>query len=156
MENKIIITTLLIIVMLLSGCTSHSNDKNTPKYEEITLTQEEVEILAAMEADIITVADSEFEANVTAITEHTHDYVGTVYQLEGVFSVKDVHGESMPYLVQNTSNDGGETELGLPLKYLEKKVVEGAPIRVTAIIGEENHDGHTHAVLEVVALESVK
>ena len=59
------------------------------------------------------------------------------------------------YLMQNNAADEKVNAVGLPLLYLEKDVEENAPIRVTAIVGAQDHDGHSHAVLEVVAVESV-
>jgi len=156
MKKQLIISAFLLVGMLCCGCNSTSDEQNIPEYEAISLTQEEEDILAAMGADIQTIANSEFAANITAITEHTHDYIGQVYQFEGTYSMQDVHGENTPYLIQKVTNDGNETEVGLPLRYLEKDVVEGTPVRVTAIVGVEDHDGHTHAVLEVVAIESIQ
>ncbi len=156
MKKQLIIPALLIIGMLCSGCNSTPDMQKVPEYETITLTQEEEDILAAMGTDIQTVENSEFAANVTAITEHTHDFVGQVYQFEGTYSMQDVHGENTPYLTRKVADNGSETEVGLPLRYLEKDVAEGTPVRVTAIVGVEDNDDHTHAVLEVVAIESIQ
>lgn len=143
---------ILVLGLLLCGCNTTSD---APQYETITLTQEEEDVLQAMKADIHVVDSNSFADTVAAIAEHTADYTGQVYQLEGVYSLQDVHGESTPYLMQNNAADEKVNAVGLPLLYLEKDVEENAPIRVTAIVGAQDHDGHSHAVLEVVAVESV-
>lgn len=149
--KKRICTIIFVIGLLLYGC----NTTDIPQYKTITLTQEEAAVLQAMGADIHVVDNNSFEDTVSAISEHPDDYVGQVYQFEGIFSMQDVHGESAPYLMYSDVENDKMNVVGLPLLYLEKDVDENAAIRVTAIVGVQNHDGHSHAVLEVVAVESV-
>lgn len=157
MKKILIITILLLVAFLCIGCNP------TPKGDDIdrddtsiTLSQDEIDILEAIRADINVVDSDDYVAVLTSIIAHTHDYIGQVYQIEGNYSLQDVHGEETPYISKNVTIDGEERILGLPLRYLEKEVAENMSIRVTAIVNQEDHDGHSHAVLEVIAIESVK
>ncbi len=158
MNKKVIIFTIIsIIAMLCCGCRSTTYDTDPiTSHDVITLTNEESEIIEAMGNDIQKVSADDYHTVVSAINSHLHDYVGKVYQIDGNYTIQDMHGENSPYIVNIVKNDSQEKIIGLPLRYLEKEISEGTAIRVTAIIGEESHDGHAHAVLEVVAIESVK
>ena len=156
-KKTIIFTIIFIIAMLSCGCSSTTYDSiSINSHNVITLTDEESEILEAMGDDIQKISADDYQTVISDINLHLHDHVGKVYQLDGSYTVQDMHGESTPYIINIIENDGEKSIIGLPLRYLEKEVAENTAIRVTAIIGEENHDGHTHAVLEVVAIESVR
>lgn len=116
----------------------------------VPLTQEEQSILEAMGSDINVVSDDKYIETVAELMNHTSDYEGKVYQLEGCLSAHDEHAQ-----VYRTLVNGSQTmTLGLPLRYLEKDIADGSWIRVTAIVAQGEVDGKSTTVLDVVAIEA--
>ncbi len=150
--KKYIATLILLIGLLCCGCNSEIDDK--PQFEAITLTEEEISILDAMGSDVQVVSKGDYASVVNDISQNVYEHIGKVYQLEGILSIQTVHDEDTPYIIQNSEDQ--DAALGLPLRYLTKDIAVNTPIRVTAIVNVEDHDGHSHAVLEVVAIESVQ
>ncbi len=169
MKKFLLLFTILSLVLTICGCSEPNvtddqtptptlvsealdtlTPTSTPK-KTIELTEEEVALLQAMHEDIVKVSAENYLDVVADISSNTANYIGKVYQFEGVYSVLDVHGEKTPYII-NTVN--GEA-IGLPLLYLSKEIEVDTPICVTAIIGVNEHDGHAHAALELVAIESI-
>lgn len=157
MKKLFITIILLLVVLLCSGCNPTPKETDTdPVDGAITLSQEEKDILEIMKDDINVVKNDDYVTVISSIIAHTHDYIGQVYQVEGKYSLQDVYSEKTPYLSRNVTVEGEERILGLPLRYLDKEIAENTSIRVTAIVNQEDHEGHAHAVLEVIAIESVQ
>ncbi len=142
---------ILVLALLLCGCNAAYG--RSP-YKTIKLTQEEKDVLRLIESDIHTVDAENLSDTIADINEHPDNYIGQVYCLEGIFSLQTVHGEATPYLIPKTAE--GAEAVGIPIRYLEKEVEENAPIRITAIINSEAHDGHSHMVLETITVESAQ
>lgn len=124
---------------------------DAPKHEAVPLTDEEIIILDAMGTDVHVVTDEDYVNLVAEIIYHTHEFVGDVYQLEGLISID---GDSVS--VYRTLVNGTDTLIhGLPLRYLSKDIADGSWIRVTGVVAEADIDGVHTAVLDIVAIESV-
>lgn len=131
--------------------TSTSAGDRQVTYEEVPLTEEEKSILEAMGSDVNIIANEDYRTTVSELIYHTSSFVGTVYQLEGVFSLDGEEASVFRTLV-----NGEQTQiLGLPLRYLEKEIDNGAWIRVTGIVAEGERNGETGTVLDVVAIETL-
>lgn len=148
---KRVLSAVLSVVLILSlaACGEKAADgfkTEQVDYDAVLLTEEEKGILEAMGSDVNVVSDESYVSTVSELIYHTADYVGSVYQLEGVISVD---GENVS--VYRTLVNGDETQqLGLPLRYMEKEIVDGAWVRVTGVIAS----GENGTVLDVVAIEA--
>ena len=107
------------------------------------------ELLDALGDNIHRITEDDFFDTVSELIEHTDDYSGKIYQMEGIFT-KD--GEE-PYISRTFSEDGHTSSIRLPLKYLPQEPEENTPIRVTGIINKGQADGEAGTVLEVHVLE---
>lgn len=149
--NKKFLSAFLCIVLsiLLTACGNKASEEfKTEKvdYDAVTLTEEENGILNAMGADVNVITDDTYVSTVSELVYHTETYAGSVYQMEGVISID---GENVS--VYRTLVHGDETmQLGLPLRYMEKDIVDGAWVRVTGVVAE----GDSGTVLDVVAIEA--
>ena len=137
-----------LLVLAIVGCSSDN-------FEPIPLTDDETEILAAMGDDVNVITDDDYSHTVIELQAHPGNYSGQVYQLEGVYTTERINGVDTSFVYRTLVHDGEKTICGLPLKYLEKEIPDGAWIRVTAIIGTEDYDGETCTVMEVVAVEAL-
>lgn len=149
----------LCVVFCLSLVACGEKADDTPKsdgdikevHEEIPLTEEEKGILEAMGSDVNVIPDEEYIETISEMRYHTADYIGRVYQVEGIFASDD-EGISVYRKLIN----GDETEtLGISLRYLEKEIPDGAWIRITGIVAEDEADDESAAVLDVVAIEAL-
>ncbi|MDO4344895.1 MAG: hypothetical protein Q4C50_08850 [Eubacteriales bacterium] len=118
---------------------------------EVSLTEDEEELLEMMKDDIIVVTDEDYAETVQELASHTGEFNGQVYQIEGVFTVD---GEEMR-VSRTLVNGDEETECGLPLIYVEKDLKPESWIRVTGIVNEGEVGKETMNVLEVVAVEAL-
>lgn len=112
----------------------------------IPLTQEETELLEAMGTDVQVIVESDYINMVPELLYHGSEFAGQVFQLEGCLR-KD--GESA-VIYRNLVHNGEKTELGLPVRYLEKEIPDGSWVRFTGIAAVDD-DGNT--VLDTVAAE---
>lgn len=122
---------------------------------ELQLSQEDMDLLAAMEPDIITLDDASFPETVTEMMHHVGSYTGKVYQLEGVYSTQ-LDGNGTAYLYRILVNGEVKTTAVLPIVYFADEIAENSWVRVTAIIGEGEINGVQSTVLEVVAIENTE
>lgn len=137
-----------LLVLAIAGCSSENSNS-------IPLTDDESEVLEAMGDDVNVITDDDYSGIVIELQAHPGNFSGQVYQLEGVYTTGSVNGMDTPFVYRTLIHDGEETTCGLPLKYLEKEIPDGAWIRVTAIIGTEDYGGETCTVMEVVAVEAL-
>lgn len=145
----------LLLCLSMAACGGKEQPASThdhqPTYQIVSLTDQEKEILKAMGKDVQVISDADYASMVTELIYHTDSYLGTVYQLEGVFSIDGENG-----FVYRTLVNGEQTQiLGLPLDCLYKQIDDGAWIRVTGIVDEDLSDGHHSTVLDVVAIETL-
>ena len=138
----------MFLLLTITGCSEE-------QAEAIPLTDEEARILEAMGDDINVIADKDYSYTVIELQAHPGNSTGQVYQLEGVYTTSTVNGVETPFIYRTLVHEGEETICGLPLKYLEKEIPDGAWIRVTAIIGTEDYGGEPCTVMEVVAAEAL-
>jgi uncharacterized membrane protein YcgQ (UPF0703/DUF1980 family) len=136
-----------MLLSVLGGCGNNGT---------VALTKEETKILKMMGEDVHIVTDDDYPVVVTELQDHTDDFSGQVYQLEGVYTTTTVNGVESPYVYRILLHDGEETECGLPLKYLEKDLPDGAWIRVSGIVNRGEFQDQSCTVMEVVAVESLK
>lgn len=122
---------------------------------ELQLSQEDMDLLAAMEPDIVVIDDDSFPETVTELMYHVGSYTGKVYQLEGVYSAQ-LDGIETPYLYRLLVNGDETTVAALPIVYFADEIAENSWVRVTAIIGEGEINGVQSTVLEVVAVENTE
>ena len=139
-----------LLVFTFAGCGSEN------AAEPIPLTSEEAELLEAMGDDVNVITDDVYSNAVIELQAHPGSFSGQVYQLEGVYTTSTINGVETPYVYRTLVHDGEETTCGLPLKYLEKDIPDGAWIRVTAIIGTDDYNGDILTVMEVVAVEALE
>lgn len=148
MKRTLLLLCCALLLSSLAGC-GGAGDGTIP------LTDEESEILEMMGEDVHIITDEDYAAAVTELQAHTDAFSGQVYQLEGVYTTVTLNGVETPYVYRTLVHDEEETICGLPLKYLEKELPDGAWARVTAIINGGDFDGETRTVMEVVAVETL-
>lgn len=119
--------------------------------KEIPLTDEEKEIIELMGDDVLPVSDDEYISVISEIIHHTSQYVGRVYQVEGILTVD---GENVT-LHRNLVHGKETAVLGLPVRYLTKEIESGSWVRLTAIVAEAEVNGQMMSVLDVVAIEGL-
>lgn len=136
----------VLLALAIAGCGSGDADS-------VSLTKEESKVLEAMGDDVNVIADEDYAGIVVELQAHPDNFAGQVYQLEGVYTTVSINGADTPFVYRTLVHDGEETVCGLPMKYLEKELSDGAWIRVTAIIGAEDYGGEVCTVMEVVAVE---
>ncbi len=107
------------------------------------------ELLDALGENIHVITEDDYLSTVSELIEHTGEYSGNIYQLEGIFTKE---GDD-PYISRTFPKDGHSSSVRLPLKYLPKEPEENTPIRVTGIIIEGQIGGKAVTVLEVHVLE---
>lgn len=144
---------LCLLMIACSGNASASSKQsgsNIGVFQDIPLTNEEKEILKAMGSDVNIVSDADYVQTVTELVYHTHEYIGKVYQIEGVFNSD---GENVS-VYRSVINKNETINLGLPLRYLEKDIKNGSWVCVTGIIAEDNANGNHNTVFDIVAIET--
>ncbi len=119
---------------------SDESDNSQADYLVIELTEDEKALLDAMGADVI-VAD--MDEALAAISADPFEMTGKVYQIEGVYAVID----------DESVIKSADSEISFTVDYITKEIADGTPIRLTAIVNVHEHDGHSHIVLECVAVE---
>ncbi len=149
MKHITLICCCALLLFSLVGCGGQ-------KAQAIPLTEEETALLEAMGGDINAVEDQDYAAAVTELLAHPDAFSGQVYQLEGVYSTEKLNGTETPFVSRTLVHDGEQTQCGLPLRYLEKDLPDGAWVRVTAIINTGDFSGQPSAVMEVVAVEALE
>lgn len=166
-----VITVILSAVLLAALCTacgSHDEPAVTvsdsmpaqnietvaTQVEAVSLSEEDVELLAVMGDDILVLDDDSYAAAVTELMYHVGEFNGLVYQLEGVYTTQmDVEGT--PYVYRTLVNGEETTVAALPIVYLEQNVAEGSWVRVTGIVGTAELGGAQATVLEIVTIENI-
>lgn len=152
-----ILLILLALCLLVSACTKAPADDGEQQDDMLQMTQEDQELIAQIGDDVHPVADDDFVTTIQALVSNTASWEGMVYEVEGLLTYVDMHGEMVPYVYRNYAPDGGEaTKIGIQLRYLTGEPAEGVWIRVVGIVALEEHDGHAHAVLDVIAAETTK
>lgn len=112
------------------------------------------DVLDVLKDDINVVTDDNYIEMIRAFTEHTEEYSGQIYQLEGVYTA----GDGIPYVTRTAVDGENMSSCGISLRYVPEepeKPEEGAWIRVTGVINEWEADGETTAALEVVVLQTL-
>lgn len=107
------------------------------------------ELLEVLKDETTVVADTDYIAMLRSFQEETNDYVGKIYQIEGIYVVED----GTPYL-SRTVVDGEKREpCRIPLKYVMEEPEEGAWIRVTGILNRGKVGTKVVPLLEVTVLQ---
>lgn len=106
------------------------------------------ELLEVLKDDVNVVTDDNYVETVTALKEHTEEYAGKIYQLEGIYRADG----DMPCVFRILTGEEDGTELGVPLKYVVSDPKDGDWIRVTGVV-EKGESEDEPVVLEVVVLE---
>lgn len=158
-----IVTALIIAALLCCGCgfrnaddsASDGDGNTTQSLEPITLSSEELDVLDKMGDDVIIVPGTEYSEVIAGIKQSPTDHVGKVYTFEGYCVMLDVHGEKQPHLSDIADVTGSASDGVLQLRYLVKEIPDKSHIRVTVIVATDDHDAHSHIVLDVVAIETI-
>lgn len=117
----------------------------------VSLSEGEQEVLGLVEVDIHKITDENYVETVMKINTGSDEFFGSLYQLEGVY----VRKNNTPYVARIIILNGEKVFCGIPLKYMEKNITEGAWIRVTGVIQAGEVNGKEASFLEVVAAESM-
>lgn len=144
MIKKGLIISILTAMILLTGCGGG---------KQVSLTKDEKDLIEKIGSDVHVVEEDSYADTVTELINHTAEYTGNVFQLEGKYT--EEHNASVPYVYRTLVNGDEETFCGLPLIYLQKDLEEGDWIRVTGIINQGDVDGTPATTLEVIAVESL-
>lgn len=109
------------------------------------------ELLEVLGDEVHVVADGDYDKMVKEFQEHTEEYAGQIYQLEGVYTAES----GSPCIAKSLA--GGQEASGvMPLKYLTQELEEGARIRVTGIVNEGEVEGKTVPLLEAIVVEPLE
>ncbi len=142
----------LALCMPIAACAEkQTGEPAKAASEAVALTEEEEGILEAIGSDIHVVPDEDYIKTIAEMMYHTADYVGQVYQLEGVLSVK----EDSVQLYRTLVSEDETMTLGLPLRYLQKDIADGSWVRATAIVAQDETAGQPAVILDIVAIESL-
>ena len=157
---KRFVCTFLCVLLCVSCCpwgvnateSTTSDGGDHPAYKEVPLTDEELFILEAMGSDVHVVSDENYVETVSELIYHASEFSGTVYQLEGLYSLEGDTATVYRILV----SDEHSLILGVPLRYVNKEIEDGAWVRVTGIVAvDEAEDGTSSMVFDVVAIEAL-
>lgn len=108
------------------------------------------ELLEVLGDEVHVVADEDYIKMVKEFQEHTEEYAGKIYQLEGIYTTEDGN----PCIAKADADGAQETSGAMPLKYLTEELEEGARIRVTGIVNEGEIEGKTVPLLEAIVVET--
>lgn len=149
-KAKRILTCGLLALALTAGlcaCGSGGDSGNTGA--QVTLSAEDQELIAAFGDDLQVVEPGDFASTVSALSGEN---VGQVYQLVGYYRTgsSEEDGEAADYLCSAAKNP----DVSIQLRYLTAELTEGDRYTVTVIVAQEEHEDHSHIVLDVVAVES--
>ncbi len=151
----ILVAALLVAVCSSCGSTPADNSTATDTYTKITLSQEDTDLLASLKDDIIVITDENYIATFHSFAQNLSEHEGKIYQVEGEFSYRQIHNESLPYLYRiQKSADGTETEVGILLDKMLVFPDEGDWVKITGVISTEEHEGHSHIILSVISVET--
>ena len=124
-----------------------NNENNSQEgLADLDLTDEE--LLEALGDNIHVVSNDDYIQTVTDFKENSNNYIGQIYQLEGVFA-KDGYN----LYVMREADESGSSRL--PLKYVADEPEENTNIRVTGIVNLGEVDGETVTVLDVAVIETL-
>lgn len=143
MEKKVVLCILVGIMLTVAGCSVKSS-------KNLDLSEDEEEMIELIGDDVNAVSKDDFVTVISDITENPEDYTGKVYEFDGMYTTTDSEDGDKPYLYQMVDDE----KLGIQMRYATKEVDEGEWIHVTGVISVEEHDGHSHTFLDVVAMES--
>lgn len=140
---------LFAVVLVLSVCACGNGTGNTESsaVEEITLTEEDEELLETIGDDINVVDADDFSDIVSSLDEEN---VGEVYQLVGYYLGMTSEDEETDYLC----SDANDPDTVIQMRYLTTELTEGEQYTVTAVVAQEEHGDHSHIVLDIVTVES--
>ena len=154
MFKRLAVGCLVGLLLLASACGNDQPNGETknPSSVVLEISEEDQAVLEQIGDDLQQITDETFAETVSALNADPAPYVGTVYELEGALTHMQVHGEAVPYLYR-TVGDGDEA-VGLLLRYLPEELEDGAWLHVYGILALDEHDGHSHPVLDVIAVET--
>lgn len=122
------------------------SDSKTQEEPVLEAGASDEELLEVLKDDIHVVTEEEFHDTATGILERTAEYMGQIYQLEGVLK--------MDGTALCLAHDAEEDSPLLPLKYLKPDFKEGDKVRITGIASQDTESDDA-AVLEVVVAEAL-
>ena len=129
-----------------------NHDANSSQEAMLAPDATDQELLELLADELHVVADDDYIQMVSAFTEHTDEYAGQIYQLEGSYTVND----GTPYISRTIVDGDDKTPMGLPLKYMKGEPEEGSWIRITGVVNKGEINGEMVAVLEVAVSETLE
>ena len=157
--KRLAVGCLVGVLMLTAACSngqpnSEETDTKNPSSVVLEISEEDQDVLEQIGDDLQQITDETFAETVSALNADPTPYVGTVYELEGALTHMQVHDETVPYLYRTVGDGAEAADLGLLLRYLPEELEDGAWLHVYGILALDEHDGHSHAVLDVIAVET--
>lgn len=146
-----------LLILFCIGCLLFSTAACGKKEEGgFTLSDEDKALLEQVKDDINLVSDENYVETISSFNTDGASLVGTLYQIEGLISYKDIDGEETAFLYRNYTGGAEPSELGVALRYLPEKIEEGDWVKITGILAAIGHDDHQHIYLDVVTVETPK
>lgn len=158
--KRLAVGCLVGVLLLTAACskgqpnTEEETDAKNPSSVVLEISEEDQNVLEQIGDDLQPITDETFAETVSTLNADPAPYVGTVYEMEGALTHKQVHDETVPYLYRTVGAGDEVTEVGLLLRYLPDELEDGAWLHVYGILALDEHDGHSHAVLDVIAVET--
>lgn len=152
--KKILLLLLCVVIgvsLIACGNSEPAATETNAVSKAIPLTDEEKELIELMGADVVPVSDDEYISVISEMIYHTSEYVGRVYQVDGILTID---GENVT-LSRNLVSSNKTASLGLPVRYLTKEIESGSWVRLTGIVAEAEVNGQMMSVLDVVAIEGL-
>lgn len=146
-----------LLILFCIGCLLLSTAACGKKEDgEFTLSDEDIALLEKVKDDINVVSDENYVETINAFHTNSATLAGSLYQIEGLISYKDIDGEETAFLYRNHTEGAETSELGVALRYLPEKIKEGDWVKITGILTAVGHDDHQHTYLDVVTIETPK
>lgn len=137
-----------------ASTTNTQADTKNPSSVVLEISEEDQSVIEQIGDDLHSITDETFIETVSGLNSDPTSYIGSVYELEGVLTHMQVHDSSVPYLYRTVGSGEEATNVGLLLRYLPDELEDGAWLHVYGILALDEHDGHSHAVLDVIAVET--
>lgn len=154
--SSCLILFLCIFAGLLFGACANSGEKISQDSQKeggkepiLDADATDEELLELIEDDINYVEAESYGKVVAEIRKDTEKFSGQLYQFKGFFT-KD---NGTPYISDSPADNGGAGNR-LPLRYLTEEPGEGAEVRITGVVNEDEVDGEKTPVLDVVTVET--
>ncbi len=145
---------ILICAVCLLFAAAACDNVGSGGTEELTLSDEDKELLEKVGDDLYIVDDENYVDTVLDFEKNGAALAGGIYSIEGLVTHKSSDGEGTAFLYRNYNDGETVSELGVEVRYLPEEVKDGDFIKMTGILSEVTHEGHSHIYLDVVTVET--